>query len=640
VAFVAATASQGQPCGHDAGVVTCDLGSLASGGDATVDLTVTLPDVSDLTTLQNAASVSSTTQDPDDSDNADAVDADVLPRSVDLALSKSAPADVAEGEAFDYALTVSNHGPHDAHGVTVTDPLPAGVGFEGSASGQGACAHAGGVITCDLGTIAAGGSVDVTISVRAGTYGGAETRSLTNTASVSSDRPEAAPGDEQATAETTVHPAAADLGLSKSDGLERAPGGQDLSYDLTVRNDGPGDATGVTLTDPLPDGTAFGSASASQGSCAEDGGVVTCQLGALAAGSSATVTLLVTTDAVDEDTTLTNTASVDAAEPDPNPGNDAASDQTVLEPAGGADLHIASVDDAPDPVTGGYLVGYTVVVRNEGTGDARETVLTDTLPAGTRFVAPTPNPFGCTASKGVVTCALGTIAAGGSASALLIVETPGVGKSTTLTNAVAVSSPDDANPTNDRDTEETLVLPRLPGFAAGFVPPNVGWRFVADAVTTWPGGWPIATSSDPTAAAVITPDGGPGGVLSIAEAPCGGSFACRAAQRSAGGTAPPPAVMGSVVTFSAPAVGTAGAPYTGYLYLDRSIVPGTSGIRVAYRDGTSGAFVASLPWCGRSGPAPACVADIDRIYSWFDRVHRDLRVKVRFLGTGSFAVMR
>jgi hypothetical protein len=98
--------------------------------------------------------------------------------------------------------------------------------------------------------------------------------------------------------------------------------------------------------------------------------------------------------------------------------------------------------------------------------------------------------------------------------------------------------------------------------------------------------------------------------------------------------------LGNVVSFSPPPGATRDAPYTGFLYLDRSVVTGTSGIRVAFHDAQTGTFVASLPWCGRSGPAPACVADIDRIWSWFGWVHLDLRVKVRFLGAGSCAVMR
>jgi uncharacterized repeat protein (TIGR01451 family)/CSLREA domain-containing protein len=638
--FVGAVASQGS-CGEDAGVVTCPLGGLASGGSATVDLTVALPDVAGDTTLTNTAGVTATTDDPDPADNAASTDVTVIARRVDLHVTKSAPADVTEGDAFDYVVTVSNAGPDAAHGVSLIDDLPAEVGFQHVTTDAGSCSHVGGEVSCDLGSLPSGGAATVTISVRAGGYAGGGTRSFANTAAATSDRPDQHPGDEQATANVMEHAAAADLRLSKTDGVETAHGGDDLTYTLTVHDDGPGDATGVTLTDPLPDGATFGSATASQGSCSEDGGVVTCSLGDLADGDAAAVTLVVTTAEVDEETTLTNSASVDADEADPDDANDAASDDTTLEPAGDADLSILSFDDAPDPVTGGYLVGYTVVIRNEGTSDAHDVVLTDALPAGTRFEAPTPNPLGCRASKGVVSCALGTIAAGASTSVLLVLDTPEVMKSVALSNAVAVSSPDDANPANDRDTELTSVSPRQAGSAAGFIPPNAGRRFVADGVTTWPGGWPIATSSDTTVAAAIAPSG-PGGVLSILEGPCGGSFACRAARRAApqGGTSPP-AVLGNVVTFSPPPGATAGAPVTGFLYLDRSIVPGTSGLKIAFRDAQTGAFIANLPWCGRSGPAPACVVGVDRIYAWwFDRVHLDLRVKVRFLRAGSFAVMR
>ncbi|MFN8233903.1 MAG: right-handed parallel beta-helix repeat-containing protein [Actinomycetota bacterium] len=638
-ALVLATASQGA-CQTDAGVVSCGLGDLAPGAGATVSLTVTLPDVEDLTTVQNVASVSSTTADPDDSNNAGSVDADVIGRRVDLALLKSAPTEVIEGDAFDYTLTVSNRGPDPAHDVTLTDPLPGEVVFGSASAGRGSCSHVAGTVTCALGSIGASDSVVVTISVRAGTYAGGDPRSFDNAASVASDRVDSAPGDERSTAPVTEHPAGADLSISKTDGVESASGGEDLTYTLAVHNDGPGDATDVTLTDPLPDDTAFASANASQGSCSEAGGVLTCQLGDVSAGGSVAVTLVVRTDAVDVDTELENTASVDAAEPDPDPTNDSASDRTTLVPAGGADLLIESFDDAPDPVTGGYLIGYTVVIRNEGVEDAHDSVLTQTLPPGTAFVAPTPNPFACQAVDGTARCAIGTIAAGGSVSALLILRTAEVSETTSIASVVEVASPDDADESNDTGDEQTSIVPRETAFASGFVPPNDERRFITDAVTRWRSGWPIATSTDPTTAGVLSPGGGPGGVLSIVETTCGGAFACPATHRFGTGGKPPAAVLGSVVTVSTPAGGTARAPFTGYLLLDRSIVPSARGVRVAFSDAQTGLFVASLPWCGRSGPAPACVADVDRVYSWIDRVRFDLRVKVRFLGAGSFALMR
>jgi hypothetical protein len=82
-------------------------------------------------------------------------------------------------------------------------------------------------------------------------------------------------------------------------------------------------------------------------------------------------------------------------------------------------------------------------------------------------------------------------------------------------------------------------------------------------------------------------------------------------------------------------------PLTGFLLLDRSIAPFSwSPVRVAFRDGETGAFVHQLPWCGWRTSASACVVSIDRIFSWHAKANLDLLVKVRFLRAGSFAVMR
>ncbi len=83
--------------------------------------------------------------------------------------------------------------------------------------------------------------------------------------------------------------------------------GQPYSYSLTAENKGATGATDVTLSDTLPSGAAF--VSASGGTCTAAGGVVNCDLGPLSAGASATVTI--TLDAPNTPgATLTDSASL------------------------------------------------------------------------------------------------------------------------------------------------------------------------------------------------------------------------------------------------------------------------------------------------------------------------------------------
>jgi large repetitive protein len=111
-----------------------------------------------------------------------------------------------------------------------------------------------------------------------------------------------------------------------------------LTYTLPVTNNGPSPATLVTVTDTLPGTVTFISATASQGGCTPaggpPGGTVTCTLGTLASGASATVTIQVGVPC-GTGGTLTNTASVVANEPDPDGvNNTATATTTVLSSSG------------------------------------------------------------------------------------------------------------------------------------------------------------------------------------------------------------------------------------------------------------------------------------------------------------------
>ena len=130
-------------------------------------------------------------------------------------------------------------------------------------------------------------------------------------------------------------PLGADLSITKSGAPNPIVSGNQLTYTLTVTNTGPQDATGVTATDPLPDNVHFNSVASTRGSCTRSattkplpkGGTVTCSLGNLANGASASITIVVTTTTPG---TLTDTATVVGNETDPNPLNNSATATTTV----------------------------------------------------------------------------------------------------------------------------------------------------------------------------------------------------------------------------------------------------------------------------------------------------------------------
>jgi uncharacterized repeat protein (TIGR01451 family) len=122
----------------------------------------------------------------------------------------------------------------------------------------------------------------------------------------------------------------ADLAVAQTDSPDPVTARSQVTYTVTVRNDGPVPATGVTLVDTLPD-AVFVSATPSQGTCARTGksrdGVLTCDLGGLGTGQSATVAIVVSPS---RDGTIMNTAVVRANEPDADRTDNKAVETTTV----------------------------------------------------------------------------------------------------------------------------------------------------------------------------------------------------------------------------------------------------------------------------------------------------------------------
>jgi uncharacterized repeat protein (TIGR01451 family) len=386
---------------------SCYVGRLTVGGVATVTVVVEVGADFAGGVLVNTASVSADQGDPDAGDNVASATTGVT-RWADLSLEKVAvPDPVLAGEVLLYQLTVTNDGPSDAENVTVTDTVPVSTTLVGASP---ECSEAGGLVTCELGTVGAGESETVWIWVRvdAELADGAEVGNAAGAASDTEDPDGVGPG---ATVTTTVEQpigGLADVEITKIAEPDPVVAGELVTYTVVVTNAGPAEAQGVQVVDLLPDGVELVSVEASQGACVD--GVV-CDLGTLGIGARATVTIVVQVDS-GQTAALVNLALVSTSNPDPDDGNNEV--QLVIEEIEtSADLSVEKTGEAGTAAPG-ETFSYEVVVRNDGPSDAQDVTVYDNYPEDLLGVTASASQGTCVvdAPADAITCTLGVVAAG------------------------------------------------------------------------------------------------------------------------------------------------------------------------------------------------------------------------------------
>lgn len=119
-----------------------------------------------------------------------------------------------------------------------------------------------------------------------------------------------------------------DLAITKTSAPSPVITGNTLTYTITVTNNGFSTATAANVSDTLPGTVTFSSVSSSQGTCSQASGVVSCSLGSIASGASATITINVTAGAPN---LVSNTATVaDPNQTDTSAGDNSATDNNVI----------------------------------------------------------------------------------------------------------------------------------------------------------------------------------------------------------------------------------------------------------------------------------------------------------------------
>jgi uncharacterized repeat protein (TIGR01451 family) len=430
----------------------CFLGDMAPGGAVTITIRAQVkPDVADGTVIINAASASSPTSDPGVYQNFDTA-ASVVSARASLRIDKRDMNDpIAPEESLVYFIEVSNDGPGDALNVVVTDTLPAHLTYESSTD---SCTETTpGILSCQLGAVAANSSVNFLVTTRVANNVITGTL-LSNHVEVSSSTPltNSVLTDTEETRVIQRFGAPSDLAIAKTAFPDPVTAGEVVTYTLVITNNGTGAAVDVEVVDALPEGLTLISATPSQGLCTQPDSV-TCLLGSMpfnGVPSTATIEIVARVNAdVADGTTLVNTAFVQSGQPDPTPDNNTA--QAAVDVTTLADLAVSK--SAPATVVAGNILTYTIDIINLGPSDAAGVQFTDTLPADVQFLS----GQGCSASGQQVLCTVGDLAAGATTSALLAVRVPATATGNLHNQVVVGSLTPDPDPANNSASAETQV---------------------------------------------------------------------------------------------------------------------------------------------------------------------------------------
>jgi len=256
--------------------------------------------------------------------------------SADLILtSQTSAAQIVAGQSFTYTVQLTNSGPNDAANVAFSDSAPAGVTFTSCSSTIGSCTISGGGASLNLATLPNGQTVTITIQATLSATV-ADGTSLANTPSVTSSTPDPNNGNNSGSAgsSTITVQNKSDLSVTTTSSLDVVNFGGTLTYTVTVTNQGPFAASGVTLVDPVPAQAIFLSINSGGASCTTpplaQGGTISCNLGNMASGASATVSFTVRVSIPPVPASITNTATVSSPNFDPNPANNSASIKTLV----------------------------------------------------------------------------------------------------------------------------------------------------------------------------------------------------------------------------------------------------------------------------------------------------------------------
>ena len=418
------------------------LSSIKSGSNVLLNITATVNAGTSGTFITNFTTAAQSDQ-SDNSTKGDILEATIhIDNQTDIILTKTVDnSNPIENETIVFTISVSNKGPDEATSLKITDVLPTGLTEISATPSVGFWNNS----VWNIGRLPSGASASLSLStsIDSGTAG----MSITNTVSNTQDQLDSniTPDDDS----ETVTVASVDLITQKSVDNATPNEGDTVSYTITVSNNGPNDATAVSLIDNLPNGVTYLSDNSSG---AYNNGSGEWNLGNLSNGAIASLVIQAAVNSGTAGSTITNTTTAAVGDQ-----TDLTTNGNVLEAQifvdNSTDILLSKTANNANPNEGDEVI-YTITVSNRGTISATNLVVSDLLPSGLTYISGLPST-GLWISP---SWAINNLPAGDSESLVFVAKVDNGTAGQTLTNTISNTQDQlDTNQTLD-DLEETIIV--------------------------------------------------------------------------------------------------------------------------------------------------------------------------------------
>lgn len=403
---------------------------------------------------------------------------------------------VNAGDPATFTIKVENLGPGTATGVGLTDDLPAGYVWTLGGADADDCSIDTAAnpdrLSCSFGTLADDESRTITLSTLTT---GSNCAVIPNLAAVTAtNEPTSANGNNSDDGDIDVLCAVIEIEKTANP-VGPVSAGDEIGFDIVVRNTGDGTAKTVVVTDTLPTdaGTAWSIESVSPAgaaSCAINAGVLTCTAATLAAGGSFTVHIVSDTTAATCGT-VDNSASVTAG----NDGQDSDGASVVVQCP---DLEVEKTGNGTSDAGGNAV--FTIVLTNHGPGEAKDVTLEDQLPDGDWTLGGADAVDCDIDGDNLLTCDFGDVGNGGTRTITVTLATTADDCGSIPNTVTVAASNEPANDQFPNEDSDTVIVqcPDLTVEKTGNGPISAGQtaQFTITVTNLGPGAAADATLSD------------------------------------------------------------------------------------------------------------------------------------------------